>query len=77
MEISQQPIAPSEMTPGQAFWGYIRESAVTEFRSMLRMLVAPVRALWAGSLEPIRTAYRRLDEDGDRVLARYKPLWRR
>ena len=73
MRDSQQHPALSEMTRAQVFWGYINASAMTEAKSSLRLLVAPLRAMQAGSLEPIRVAYRRYMEDGDRVFARYYP----
>ena len=62
---------PSKQTRLQALWGFMRESTVTEIRSRLRLLVAPIQALRSGSLEPIRSAWRKADEDSERLFERY------
>lgn len=71
MTSPKELLPPCPPTGIQALWGYIKDSVATEFRSMLRLLVAPLRALEAGSLDPIRSAIRSKQEDSDRVLARY------
>jgi hypothetical protein len=71
MSLGKQVPAAYHPTGIRALWGYIKESTVTEFWSMLRALVAPLQALRTGSLDPIRTAFRRSLEDSDRVIARY------
>ena len=73
MENSQQYPDLSQMTRGQVLWAYVKESAATETRNTLGMLVAPLLALCAGSLEPIKSAVQRSIDEGDRVFERYWP----
>ena len=73
MRISQPHPALSEMTRGQRLWGYLKESTVTELRYTLRILVAPIHALRAGSLEPIQSVISRSLDEGDQVFDRYWP----
>jgi hypothetical protein len=71
MTLTKQALAPCRPTGIRALWGFIKESVATEFRSTLRLLAAPLRALWTGSADPIRAALRSAEEDSNRVLARY------
>jgi len=71
MTLSKQDLPPCRLPGIRALWGYIKESWVVEFRSNLRLLVAPLRALRAGSLEPIRSAFGSAMEDSDRLFDRY------
>jgi hypothetical protein len=71
MNSLEQPVLTSEPTGVRVLWRYVRDVFVTEFWTSLRLLAAPVRALRAGSLEPIKSAMRRAEEDSDRVLNRY------
>jgi hypothetical protein len=64
-------LTPPRPAGARALWGYLKDSVVTEFRSSLRLLAAPVRAIGAGSLDPIKSAFRRAQEDSARVFARY------
>jgi hypothetical protein len=66
-----QTVPPNKLTGGRALWGFIKDSLATEVRSMLRLLAAPVQALNAGSLDPIKVAFRRAEEDSARVFERY------
>lgn len=71
MNSSKQSVQTPEPTGARALWGFLRDSFVTEFWTSLRLLAAPVRALREGSLEPIKSAIRRGEEDSDRVINRY------
>ena len=71
MTLSKHAPPPCRPTRIRALWGYIKESVATEFRSTLRLLAAPLRALWTGSADPIRAALRSAEEDRDRLFARY------
>jgi len=71
MTLSKQTLPPSRPTGIRALWGFIKESVAIEFRSTLRLLAAPLCALRAGSLEPIRSALRRAEEDSGRLRDRY------
>ena len=71
MNSSEQPVPTPELAGGRVLWRYLRDVFVTEFWTSLRLLAAPVRALRAGSLEPIKSAIRRGEEDSDRVIDRY------
>ena len=71
MNSSKQPAPAPEPNGMRAFWGFLRDTFVTELWTNLRLLAAPVRALRAGSLEPIKSALRRAEEDTDRVINRY------
>jgi hypothetical protein len=73
MKMSQPDLDLSQMTRGQVLWEYMKESAVTEARTTLGLLVAPILALSAGSLEPIKSAFQRSLDEGDRVFDRYWP----
>jgi hypothetical protein len=60
--------------PGaRAFGAFLKEAIVVEFWVNVRLLAAPIRAVAAGSLEPIRSAMRQAQEDGDRLVDRYCP----
>jgi len=71
MTLSKHDRPPCRPTGIRALWGYIKESVATEFRSTLRLLAAPLRALWTGSADPIRAALRSAEEDRDRLIDRY------
>ena len=71
MTLSRQTLPPCRPTGIRALWGFIKESVATEFRSTLRLLAAPLRALWTGSADPIRAALRSAEEDRDRLIDRY------
>jgi hypothetical protein len=71
MTLLKQTLSPCRPTGIRALLGYMKESLAIEFRSNLRLLAAPVRALRAGSLEPIKSALRNAEEDSDRLLDRY------
>jgi len=71
MTLQEPSMLSDHPTGARALWGYLRDSTITELRSTLRLLVAPVRAIQAGSFEPIVSAFRRAQEDSDRVFARY------
>lgn len=71
MTSSSQSAPPVRQTAFRALWGFIRDLTATEVRSNLRLLVAPIHALRTGSLEPIKSAWRKADEDSERVFERY------
>ena len=71
MNSSKQSILAPEPLDVRTQLQYLRDVFVTEFWTNLRLLAAPLRALRAGSLEPIKSAIRRADEDSDRVYDRY------
>jgi hypothetical protein len=71
MTLSKDARPPCRPTGIQVFWEFTKEAVATEFRSTLRLLAAPLRALWTGSADPIRTAVRNAEEDSNRVVDRY------
>ena len=71
MNSSKQSVLMPEATSVPTVLRYLRDIFVTECRTSLRLLAAPVRALRAGSLEPIKSAIQRADEDADRVFNHY------
>ena len=71
MAMSHQALSPEKPSGGRALWGFIKDSVATEFWSTLRLLAAPVQAVRAGSLDPIKSAFRRAEEDSARVFERY------
>jgi hypothetical protein len=71
MTLSKHALPPCQPTGIRALWGFIKESLAIEFRSTLRLLAAPLRALWTGSADPIRSALRSAEEDRYRPLNRY------
>jgi hypothetical protein len=71
MNSAKQSVLAPEPLDVRTQLQYLRDVFVTEFWTNLRLLAAPLRALRAGSLEPIKSAIRRADEDSDRVYDRY------
>lgn len=71
MSLSESLTSARPPTGLRALWGFIRDSSITEFWSMWRLLVAPLRALMTGSVEPIKSAMRQAEEDSLRVIRRY------
>jgi len=71
MASSKETAPPNNLRRNRALWGFLKDCLVTEVRSMLRLLAAPVLALQAGSLNPIKSAFRRAEEDSERVFERY------
>jgi hypothetical protein len=71
MTLLRQTLPPCRPTGIRALLAFMKESLAIEFRSNLRLLAAPLRALRAGSMEPIRSALRNAEEDSDRLLDRY------